>query len=107
MRDDHRFHGSDYHYNILCACRQTTHAELPKRGAYVVGLPDQFQSLREMEQGTGYLIRMTADGVLTYPAGELGGGGAEEQGSRGAREQEKTHLRTHAQKAPPHSPRRT
>ena len=52
---------------------------LGERGAYVVGLPDQFQSLREMEQSAGYLIRMTADGMLTYPAGS-GGAGARELG---------------------------
>ncbi len=38
-------------------------------GTYVVGLPDTFQTLRKMRQGEGYLIRMTGDGVLTYPTG--------------------------------------
>ncbi len=41
---------------------------LGESGTYVVGLPDMFQSLREMRQGEGYQIRMTADGTLVYPA---------------------------------------
>jgi hypothetical protein len=41
---------------------------LGERGTYVVGLPDVFQTLREMRAGEGYQIRMTADGVLTYPS---------------------------------------
>ncbi len=41
---------------------------LGERDAYVVGLPDFFQSLRELRQGAGYLIRMIADGVLQYPS---------------------------------------
>ena len=45
---------------------------LGERGAYVAGLPDVFQSLGQMGQGAGYLIRMTADGTLAYPAGAVG-----------------------------------
>lgn len=59
---------------------------LGERGAYVVGLPDEFQSLRQTDQGAGYLIRMTADGVLTYPAGGPAGAGAGEPRGRGAAE---------------------
>ncbi len=42
---------------------------LGERGVYVVGLPDVFQSLKEMRQGEGYLIRMTGNGTLVYPSG--------------------------------------
>lgn len=42
---------------------------LSETDAYVVGLPEVFQSLRELRQGAGYLIRMAADGVLQYPVG--------------------------------------
>ena len=38
-------------------------------GTYVVGLPDTFQTLQQMRQGEGYLIRMTGDGTLVYPSG--------------------------------------
>ncbi len=40
---------------------------LGERGTYVVGLPEPYQSLRQMHLGEGYLIRMTADGTLVYP----------------------------------------
>jgi hypothetical protein len=60
---------------------------LGERGAYVAGLPPEFQSLRELRQGAGYLIRMTADGTLVYPAGAQGSQGAEELRSKGAEEQ--------------------
>lgn len=36
-------------------------------GTYVVGLPDQFQTLHEMRQGEGYQIRMLSEGTLQYP----------------------------------------
>ncbi len=42
---------------------------LGEESAYVVGLPDMFQSLHELRQGKGYQIRMTADGSLVYPEG--------------------------------------
>ncbi len=40
-----------------------------EHGTYVVGLPDMFQSLRALRQGNGYMVRMTANGTLIYPAG--------------------------------------
>jgi hypothetical protein len=62
-------------------------------GAYVPGLPDVHQTLREMRSGAGYLIRMTADGTLVYPAGAQGSQGAEEWRSGGAREHLCAHVR--------------
>jgi len=40
-------------------------------GAYVPGLPDVYQTLREMRPGAGYLVRMTGDGTLRYPGGAV------------------------------------
>ncbi|MCX7854098.1 MAG: hypothetical protein N2383_15125, partial [Caldilineales bacterium] len=44
---------------------------LDGRDAYVPGLPDEHQSLRDMRPGQGYFIRMTQDATLVYPAGAL------------------------------------
>jgi hypothetical protein len=48
--------------------------------SYAVWLPPQFNTLKEMSPGEGYLIRMTAAGTLTYPAC-VGGLGAEPAGA--------------------------
>ena len=38
-------------------------------GTYVVGLPEHFQTLRELRPGAGYQIRMKEAAVLRYPTG--------------------------------------
>ena len=46
---------------------------LGEAGTYVVGLPPEFQSLRELRQAAGYLIRMTQDATLVFPSGAAQG----------------------------------
>jgi len=46
---------------------------LGETGTYVVGLPPEFQSLRELRQAAGYLIRMTQDATLVFPSGAAQG----------------------------------
>jgi hypothetical protein len=53
---------------------------LGDKGSYVPSLPPVYNTLRQMEPGEGYLIRMTTAGTLTYPAC-VGGLGAEPTGA--------------------------